>query len=190
MLMFAVMAVDPGGVTGCARGVFNWQGSVKETIQAYAGGGRGDGGQLGWEAWEVEGDPRIQAWEIASEFHDWATPLLGAGGWHVTLVFEDFKLRTGLADLSPVEVIAGTRTLLVPRSMGLEGRLGPAGWALEFQSAADAKQYATSPRMREWGVWSLTRGSNHKRDAIRHLCLRVSRIGRLIESGGAGGLDD
>jgi hypothetical protein len=36
--------------------------------------------------------------------------------------------------------------------------------------------YATNERLRAWGVYPLTVGKEHGRDAIRHLALRASKI--------------
>jgi hypothetical protein len=44
------------------------RGYVGDVLKTYAGG-------PGMEAWVVEGDPRIQSWELAAEFTDWVTDL-------------------------------------------------------------------------------------------------------------------
>lgn len=174
------MAVDPGGVSGCARGVFVSGSSLAETLQGHD-----------IEAWTVEGDPEVQAWEIAAEWLDWSADLRlsGVGGLH--LVIESFALRQMAVELSPVMVAAGIRTLLIPRAVALgvtggsASKAGPVGravatglgWKLDEQSPGDAKTFATTARLKEWGMYALGRGGgDHKRDALRHLALRVARI--------------
>ena len=45
---------------------------------------------------------------------------------------------------------------------------------IDWQQASQAKGYATDERMRGWGVWQ--RGSPHKRDAVRQLCLKLNKV--------------
>ena len=56
-----------GGRVGSADGL------VGDVLRTYAGG-------PGMESWVVEGDPRIQAWELAAEFREWVTSLRSNGG--------------------------------------------------------------------------------------------------------------
>ena len=133
---------------------------------------------VGVETWEVEGSAWEQAWEIASEYLDWSADLVldGIGSPCVHLVFERFDLRQRSVELSPVAVTAGVETLLMPGSSGVV-----AGFVLDLgfgrgQTPSDAKRFGTSDRLREWGLWSVSRGSEHRRDAARHLALRVARI--------------
>ena len=164
------------------------------------------------ESWEVEGLHTVQAWELASEFAEWVQGLVNVGvvevgrvDSSVCLCVEAFRLRTQNVDLDPVMVTAGLTTLLVPRAAGLVGQqsvtgvaglVGGGAYALgaevAFQEPADAKRVATNDRLKEW----LPRGgagmfgkpiSEHRRDAMRHLLLRlVKAMGGLVESGGAG----
>lgn len=154
--MWAVFAVDPGGVTGCAHGLFEARPTVRECLQ--------DGGEVA--AFEVEGDSIVQSHEIRDVFLDWSHGLT-RDGFEVHLVFESFNLRTQHADLSPVEVIAGVRTLL----HGTKRR-----FRVSFQSPGDAKGFATSARLRDWSLFAYGRGSEHKRDALRHLALKVNKL--------------
>lgn len=165
---YAVMAIDPGGVTGVARGVFINQGSLAATLRGHS-----------LDAWEVEGEAPEQAWEIVSEFLDWAREVRSHGVETVDMVLESFQLRQRSADLSPVEVTAGIRTLLIPRAVALEyaGPRPDVFWDLVYQNPAEAKTFATADRLRQWGLYALGRGSDHKRDALRHLALRVAKRG-------------
>jgi hypothetical protein len=167
---FGVMAVDPGGTTGLAYGIFDAMETTAETL-------------LGGEnltAMEVYGAPEEQAWTIGMEWLDFVAEcvLAEVAIPDCHLVFESFAVRTVLAELSPVEVIAGVRTLLQPRgkAVGIIAEVPP--WKLDWrsQSAGDAKSFGTSARLRAWNLFDLGRGSNHKRDALRHMALRTKRI--------------
>jgi hypothetical protein len=165
---YAVFAVDPGGTSGVARGVFVNQGSLAATLRGHR-----------LEAWEVEGEPEEQAWEIAAEFLDWAMDLRAHRIPDVDFVSEAFHLRQRSADLSPVEVMSGVKALLIPRATALETgepHVRPF-WSMVEQTASEAKSFATSARLRQWGLFALGRGSDHKRDATRHLAYRVAARG-------------
>lgn len=155
---FAVWAIDPGGTTGYAKGTFEARSTLAETLSAAV-----DGSEL--FAGEVGGDTVEQSLFLADEFATWARAVR-RDGFAVHLVFEDFQLRTALADLSPVEVAHGVRVLLH----------GLGGYREAVQSPGDAKRFATSERLRGWGLFALGRGSDHKRDALRHMALRVNRV--------------
>src|SRR4051794_22639904 len=81
---FAIMAIDPGTTTGAAAGLFRPAAGIAGCIS------EGD-----WEAWEVEGTPAEQAWQIMDEFRDrQATWNLGGVAMPNThLVCESFALR-------------------------------------------------------------------------------------------------
>jgi hypothetical protein len=171
---------------------------------------------VGVETWEVTGDYRVQSWELAAEFSDWVEGLVADGvytSWvemceHTALVVESFRLRTRNVDLDPVMVMCGFMVLLVPREAGLQGvtslsgRAGPGGALyargvpVHLQEPADAMRFATNQRLRDWKVRRGLFGrplSEHRRDAYRHLCLRLAvAMGGLVEtrprSGGGRGL--
>lgn len=156
-----IMAVDPGKRTGLATGVFTLQESVEATLRAYA--------DRSVRAYEVEGSYEEQAVVL---FDSWVIFRRGAlrSGARAVLVMEDFNLRQMAVDLAPVEVRSALRTLIVYEGYPLD--------EVEDQTASEAKSYATTPRLQHWGLYSLGRspgGRDHKRDALRHLALRVSR---------------
>jgi hypothetical protein len=130
--VFGVMTVDPGGTTGLAYGIFDARDSLVETLL--------NGENL--TAMEVYGEPEDQAWTIAMEWFDFVAEcvLAGVAIPDCHLVFESFSVRTVVAELSPVEVIAGVRTLLLPRgkAVGIIAEAPP--WRVDWrsQSAADA----------------------------------------------------
>jgi hypothetical protein len=176
--VIAIMAMDPGRTTGMARGLFG-PGMEAGVADAFDN-------VVDFETWDVTGPCVLQAWEIAHEFHEWASGLL-ADGWsadEIALVYEDFQLRTQNVDLSPVMVWSGVDALLVPGRSGRAGTLD--GYALGCdvtpQQPADIKRVCTGARLREWGCWE--RGiSEHRRDATRHVCLRLLRaMGGLMST--------
>jgi hypothetical protein len=201
------MAIDPGKVTGVARGIFS-AGMEAGMRDAFAS-------VVELETWEVEGPHPVQAWEICAEFGDWVHGLVKSGvvmagsmSEEVALCIEDFRLRTQNVDLDPVMVMSGITTLLVPRAAGLRGELGVSGqggvgmgrYALGagvyFQQPADAMRFATGERLEEWlGRRRMLRVcgggagkgggrvSEHRRDALRHLCFRLGVV--MTERGGA-----
>lgn len=166
---FAIMAVDPGTTTGVAAGLFHPAADIAGCIA-----------EAEWEAWEVEGSPAEQGWEIMDEFRDRQTVwnMDGVAFPDIHLVSESFALRLKKAHgagsnqrmMDPIRVIQSMETLALH---SLNGELRK--WAkIEFQSPSEAKKYVTNERMRRWGAWVV--GSEHKRDATRHLVKKVSDI--------------
>jgi hypothetical protein len=199
--MIAIMAIDPGKVTGVARGIFGpgMEAGIKDAVR----------NAVELETWEVEGPHPVQCWELCAEFQDWVTGLVHSGwcnaseiGERVCLVVEDFRLRTQNVDLDPVLIMGGLTTLLVPRAAGLRGEIGLTGQGgvgmgayafgakVVFQQPADAMRFATAERLREWKVATGSRRgvfgkpiSAHRRDAMRHLLFRLGVA--MSEAGGA-----
>jgi hypothetical protein len=196
-MVTAIMAVDPGKTTGVARGLFGpgMEAGLRDALR--------EGVDV--ETWEVAGDYRVQAWELAAEFSDWCDGLLGSGVFNhweelrqgTSLVVESFRLRTQNVDLDPVMVMCGLLVLLVPREAGLRGvtslpgrhgagTLYAHGVPVHLQEPADAKRLATNARLKEWGVPRGMFGrpiSEHRRDAYRHLCLRLAKaMGGLVDT--------
>src|SRR5436305_6630691 len=112
----SIFAVDPGTVTGIARGLF-----PLETKSVWAGLEAGE-----WDSWEVDGLPKFQAWEIMSEYEEWSgAPTFAKfkklGVTKRIFVVEDFVVRLGTgpsskADLlDPVRVAEGIETLSINR---------------------------------------------------------------------------
>lgn len=162
-MSFAIMAIDPGTTTGAARGVFDKCESVWEGVSS------GD-----WESWEVEGRPSVQAWEIMGEFLDWRSTLKDDNGSPLTtyLVMEDFVVRLGRGAasrrelLDPVRVASGCESLAWTR--------GGLRWVtIEYQQPSEISIY-TGKRLREHGMW--VKGSEHRRDAVRHLTLKYAKV--------------
>jgi hypothetical protein len=172
---WAVFTVDPGGTTGVARGLFNrGHATAAATLQEAV-----EGETIA--AWVETGPAVDQAWMIAIDFAQWRGKLLRdrrVKSANVFLVIEDFQLRQRSVELSPVEVTAGILTLLqTPKWAPTRPQVTRLPVAIERQSPSDAKSYATNDRLRAWGLYPLGRGKgDHKRDALRHLALKVNRL--------------
>ena len=167
--VFAVMAIDPGTTTGAVAGLFHPAADIATCLK------EGE-----WEAWEVEGSPAEQAWEIMDEFRDrqaiWN--IAGVAFPNIHLVVESFALRLKKAHgagsdqrmIDPVRVSSAMETLALHI---LNGELRP--WVrLEYQLPSEAKRSVPNARMRRWGAW--VKGSEHKRDATRHMLKKISDI--------------
>ncbi len=161
----AIAVVDPGGVTGCARALIP-VGSLDSISEAVV-----QADQL--ESWEEEGSIADQAQSVVDIMNDWFIEVNMFGNIpvpHMFLVVESFVLRQRHADLSPLKLIERIETLWSSVSADPVG-----SWpVIEYQTPSDAKSYVTNKRLREWGGWVV--GSEHRRDAMRHLLLKASRI--------------
>lgn len=153
---FAVYAVDPGGTSGWASGMFKPRGTLADTLRNHA-----------VEAGEFDGSTLDQSFDITNAFLEYRERMFKARVREVILVFESFELRTQRTVLASVEVIHGTRCLLASEGVEID--------ASHFQSPSQAKSFGTNARLKQWGLYSIGRGSDHKRDALRHLALAVSR---------------
>lgn len=169
-----VMAVDPGGTTGVAWGVFPTEHAVDTRCELARDLGSG----------EVTGDYQYQAARIVEHWREFSAWCEGQGVG-ARLVVEDFVLRvrsasSDRAQLMPVRVAACIEGILIESTLGCAMPLGRVGWEamlavyddVVYQTAAAAKGYATDARLRRWGFW--VRGSRHCRDAWRHVLLYVA----------------
>lgn len=166
-MKIAIFSVDPGTTSGVARGIV-----------------RTAKGHTAWdclkvseiESWEVEGSPPEQAWEIMGEYEDWSKEVQSSWkpGARIELVLtcESFQIRVGKGAssrkdlLDPVRVASGMEALSYNRA-------GECWAPIIYQSPSSAKTYATNERLRRADIW--VKGSDHRRDAVRHLSLAFSR---------------
>jgi hypothetical protein len=156
--MITIMAIDPGSTSGAACA----------TLPLRRG--------LAWpalescemESWDVSGPTGVQARSIMSQVSGlyWTNE-------NFLFVLESFQMRTGENEsrraelLDPVRVISGCDALAYD-DMG--GR-----WIdFKFQQPS-SKTFANNERLRSHGLW--VRGSSeHRRDAIRHVCKAYADI--------------
>lgn len=95
------------------------------------------------------------------------------------MVMEDFVIRgrigtTERVGLAPVRIGALLQGMLWGQHGPLVNAANSAAlFTPVLQSPSDAMRYATSARLKAWGLWQV--GSDHKRDAARHWALYVAR---------------
>lgn len=162
----AVFSIDPGETSGIAAGVFTIEKTVKETLQ---GARRLKTAEVGGtkDSWLFQGR------EIARLMNRFAFAMNAEERIridHIHYVCEDFVLRRRVeggatGNLTSVWVAAAARSAFLPDN-----------WEFTWQQPSAAKTFATNDRLKLWGLYEHTVGSEHKRDAIRHLALRVNGI--------------
>lgn len=153
----AVMGVDPGGTTGLAACHVIVQPMLADTLRAMPLR----------KCVEVKGYWRDQVDQLARAINAFVEIALAQGvdGNDVHVVFENYipdpnRIGRGATNLDPVWIGAGV--------------CGALGWEPVWQTPSEAKSFATNDRLRRWGLWET--GSDHKRDAWRHVASRVNRL--------------
>jgi hypothetical protein len=161
-MVHAVMGVDPGGTTGLAACHVELRPTLRETLTE---------GMRMRKAIEVRGDWHAQARTIAdvhNRFMYTAQVDHGIGAEQCHLVFENYipdphRIGRGATDLTSVWVMAAAVALI-----------GEQASDLTYQSPSEAKGFAKNDRLRLWGLWEV--GSEHKRDAMRHVARRLNDL--------------
>lgn len=156
---FAIMAVDPGGVTGASFGLFDTRETVADTV-----------GYGGVSSREVEGTATwqgLQLCDLWQEFYANVHLFGSVPAPAILCVVEGFALRTKHAELDSVKVLSSWATANVCRCPAIAPQ-----W--REQTAADAKRVVTGDRLKGLGLW--VRGSEHRRDSNRHLALGVAKV--------------
>jgi hypothetical protein len=182
---FAIMALDPGGTSGLAAGVFaprpSDQPTVKQTLRRAVR-------KRMIQALVIDGPPERQGHRVARGWRDFTYRCnveLGLPLTDIWFVVEDFNLRQMAVDLAPVEVTAAVRTAqTAPTTSGWHDDV-PEGRYVKV-SASEAKTFATNDRLKLWTVYDVGRGrgfGDHARDALKHVCLGVNKCleGRWYE---------
>lgn len=186
------MTVDPGGKTGVAQGWFNLEAdSVGSCIRRARKRGS-------FQAYELAGDQIAQGiylHQMYLEFVFRSHVELRLPYDDIHVVFEDFKLRQKHADLAPVKVTASfdsccrEKQIVPDEKKQITAKTKKTDHAVaigpfkpvscvpvqpELQMPSTAMTYATNQRLRDWGAWVV--GSEHARDAVRHLCAKLSDL--------------
>jgi hypothetical protein len=183
----AIFAIDPGGKTGVAWGFFNAEAdSVGSAIKRARK-------KSSIKAYELAGPTWAQGIVLGQTYKDFffrCNVELAMDVADIHLVIEDFQLRQKNVDLAPVEVtnsfiaaIAGTdggEAESVKKTDDIGTRVvctdqysWPYGRPI-YQQPSTAMTYATNARLRDWDAW--VRGSEHMRDAMRHLAAKLSDL--------------
>lgn len=194
--LLAVMAVDPGLTTGWSQGVFDTsKKNVKEVIahsqQDDVLNSLLDCGEIKTSDdpenepdWEVFTAMKIvNSWSAFCRQIVWSVDL-PAPSIKKVLVIEDWRARLPMRSasrvvLSPVRIASLViGMLLASKAMrGLEnqtkGLIRVGDLDVLYQAPVDAKSYASDERLKDWGLW--VKGSDHARDANRHMALVIAK---------------
>lgn len=171
--MIGIFAVDPGGSTGLAWGIFNPKAEIGDSLRGrlYAGSAT------------VSGEIPNQIRAVAKRWHYFYRSCVKEhfmAPEDVWYVVENFIYDGG----SYAGDSAKVSTALI---WGVEGyRMGRADeWSsrrgrreiimpqMVLQSAGDAKGFATSNRIKEWELW--VKGRDHERSAWQHVAFFLKR---------------
>jgi len=173
-----VFAIDAGGHTGVAKGIFVPKSTLKETLTEQSAIRN-----LLRDSYTIGGTPHAQARQLFSLWRrfyaDCLTPPYSATPENVWMVIESFYLSP---DASPGgDVLLSTQvahTLLGYRYGAADefdrshaNPIKPIQVA--WQTPSEALSYATDERLRRWGLW--VKGREHERDAFRHLAYFLNR---------------
>jgi hypothetical protein len=173
--VICLFVIDPGESTGLAWGRFRESGSVSDRIES-----RREFGTT-----TVTGHDLRQARLIFRLWTDFQSAAYH-DGLPYELVIEDFiltRLRSSdRAGLSPVRITS----ILDGYRHGMADAYEAAGFGPSrvadpiFQQPSDAFSYATDARLRRWGIWLPGASKEHEREALAHLCLRLSRRTQIV----------
>lgn len=175
----AILAIDPGQTTGVAAAFIPKLETLKESLLAIP--------KKDKKAVEVRGiDPNAEVptaeedWivhaqrlvTIMSRFEYRALIELQIPADDIHFVFEDFILRRkrqggATGNLTSIWVMAGAIASFK------HGRVGTSS-PFHYQQASLAKGFATNKRLKLWGLYEP--GSEHKKDAWRHLAYKANHL--------------
>lgn len=168
------MAVDPGGSSGVAWGMFDSKVDVPTAIRT-----RWNSGST-----TITGGERHQIRQLCQLWRDFKRASVDIGllpPENVEWVHENFIPLRSLDEesISPIRISWGC----VGHQMGEyeeweRHALGPAHMTeIRFQSPSEASQAASGKDLREWGWWVV--GREHERSAVKHVCFRLAKRRRL-----------
>jgi hypothetical protein len=171
--LFAVMAIDPGGHTGVAWGVFHDDAKmVKEAID-----GKFCTGQR-----TFEGHPRQQVNDISRLWRrlyvEWVFGL-GVDPKNCYMVIEDIIIGPNTPPGKDVKnaIEIGRGIYYYRLGSAHEHERWNCGWVppviVYWQTPASAAGFARKERLKDWGVW--IRGKEHERSAWKHIALFIAR---------------
>lgn len=189
MTGIGIFAIDPGGKTGLCYGWFN---DEADSVASALRRARRKGSIRGEE---LSGEPHHQAYVIAErwwEFKYKSNVEYGMQLDDIHIVCERFDARQRNFDPASYLVIGGLLTMLAEPRDGrgivtvfdkktddkiIKTVCGPAGEVADmpsFQHAANAKSFFDKQRMLRADAWFI--GSEHVRDAAKHLALKLSEV--------------
>lgn len=165
-----IMAVDPGGHTGVAWGLFDATASMPDAIAQRRNSG----------STTISGGERHQIRQLSALWRDFKRTCVRVGllpPENVELVHEDFIPRRSLDEegISPIRISWG----VVGYQMGEYEEWerhgsGPAHvTTIRFQSASEGHAAASNQNLKDWGWWVV--GREHERSAVKHICYRLKK---------------
>jgi hypothetical protein len=169
----AIMGIDPGGTTGVAAAYVRSLGTLKESLLA----------ATQKKSVEVKGDWLHQATMLATmmvRFQYRANVEHSIPMPNIHFAIEDYVLRLPATNknLAPVWVAASTVALytsIVRMSPGDTGfEIGDRIEEITWQQPSQIKRFASNDRLKLWGLY--TTGSEHERDAWRHVATKANSI--------------
>jgi hypothetical protein len=171
--LYAVMAIDPGGSTGVAWGVFH---DDAETVQEAISGKFCTGQRT------YEGYPRQQVNDICRLWRrlymEWVFGL-GIAPEDCHMVIEDIIISPTTPPGKDVKqaIEIGRGIYYYRLGSAHEHERWNCGWVppvrVSWQTPAQASSFARKERLKDWGVW--IRGKEHERSAWKHIALYVAR---------------
>jgi hypothetical protein len=174
MSVICLFVIDPGASTGLAWGRFWEEGTIRDRVESRS--------HFGTDT--ISGYDMAQVRELWRRWHAFRQECKTAG-LPCELVIEDFLLtrlkssdREGLSPVRITAMLAGYRAGLAD---GYESAgFGPAEVLIpQLQQPGDAMA-VTNKRLKEYGIH--VPGKEHENDALRHLCLRLSKRSQRASS--------
>jgi len=177
MLNRAIFALDPGGSTGVAWGIFAMGSTLDETLKSKMFSGSDT----------LEGQERCQIRKIAMLWMAFYRECVNDHSMDPTMVefvCEDYVARhegkSGRELTSPERIAWGVEGYRMGRGdewMAKPGRRKNRELHVPpmiLQLPSQASTLGTSKRLREWGVWVV--GREHERSAWKHVALRLATL--------------
>lgn len=180
--IFAITTLDPGTTSGVARGVFPAgmveSGMLMDVFR--------EAMKMNLvESWEVEGTPAEQGVQIACEYRDWAALnhiQLSIPLTDIHFTCESFELRPNKARgagsdknmLDPIRVMSAVDGIFEYwNNLSDPDYERDKEYWIDYQTPQTGHR-VSSDRLREYDAWVV--GSEHRRDAMRHLLQKASSI--------------
>jgi hypothetical protein len=177
--MRGIFALDPGGHSGIAWGIFDPRSTVEEALQ--------NGLHKGSAT--TEGEERGQIREITRlwmEFYRLCVITCCMDPDSVEFVCEDFIQRPGSKGgkegQSPIRIMWGVEGYRMGRYDEFAGRKRGRPYAPQMilQHPSEMTGFATGKRLKKWGIWIV--GKEHERSAFGHIAVRLARIRKNLRS--------
>lgn len=172
-----MLAIDPGGTTGVAAGYVELEETRRKTLET----------MINKKSAEVSGNYLSQAAQLDTIFRNFVFTANVENGIplpNIHIAIENFVLRRSreggaTGDLTSCWVAAAAvamfhKVIAVVDEKQYTQVAADSEGSIHWQMPSDAKHVANNERLKSYGLWVV--GSEHERDAFRHLVLRVDKI--------------